>query len=169
MSATFRTLTIVQRLILVAFVALASAAAHLSTAPAAGAASTTRTAVPSYAAVQSMTAAKAVRVAATRKGAPYVLGAQGPTKFDCSGLTRWSFARVGKWLPRTAQQQWTRAQHIRPGQRRAGDLVFFFSGKHAYHVAIYAGNGKIWHSPRPGKRVSLVPLWTNRVSYARVR
>ena len=50
-----------------------------------------------------------------------------------------------------------------------GDLVFFFHGRHAYHVAIYAGHGMIWHAPRPGKKVKKVKLWTSHVRYGRVR
>ena len=60
--------------------------------------------------------------------------------------------------------------HLRSSHsRRPGDLVFFFSGSHVYHVAMYAGHGKIWHAPKPGDRVKLVPLWTTHVRYGRVR
>ncbi|HEX3003630.1 MAG TPA: C40 family peptidase [Angustibacter sp.] len=117
----------------------------------------------------SMVGVRAVSVAATRRGAVYRLGAQGPRAFDCSGLTRWSYARVGKRLPRTAQQQWAATLHIRPTSRRPGDLVFFFSGRRVYHVAMYAGNGYIWHAPKPGTRVKRVKLWTSHVRYGRVR
>lgn len=113
--------------------------------------------------------ARAVTVAASRRGAIYRVGAQGPRAFDCSGLTRWSYARVGKRLPRTAQQQWAATVHIRPTSRRPGDLVFFFSGRRVSHVAMYAGHGRIWHAPKPGSRVRLVPLWTSHVRYGRVR
>lgn len=117
----------------------------------------------------SMVGVRAVSVAATRRGAVYRLGSQGPRAFDCSGLTRWSYARVGKRLPRTAQQQWAATLHIRPTSRRPGDLVFFFSGRRVYHVAMYAGNGYIWHAPKPGTRVKRVKLWTSHVRYGRVR
>ena len=119
--------------------------------------------------VSASVSTKAVTMAATRKGAKYHRGSQGPKAFDCSGLTRWSYKKVGKKLPRTAQGQWKATWHIRKKSRRAGDLVFFFHGKRAYHVAIYAGHGKIWHAPRPGKRVKKVPLWTSHVLYGRVR
>jgi cell wall-associated NlpC family hydrolase len=39
---------------------------------------------------------------------------------------------------------------------KKGDLVFFYSG--ISHVAIYAGNGKVIHAPRPGKRVSYIKI-----------
>ncbi|MGW2277335.1 C40 family peptidase [Streptomyces sp. NPDC001770] len=112
---------------------------------------------------------KALRVAASKKGAPYQWGATGPRRFDCSGLTLYSFKRVGKKLPRTAQQQYNKTRHIASSQRRRGDLVFFHSGRSVYHVGIYAGNGKIWHSPKTGAVVRLERIWTKRVWYGRVR
>jgi peptidoglycan DL-endopeptidase CwlO len=50
----------------------------------------------------------AVAAALTRRGAPYVWGAKGPSSFDCSGLT----PRSGKGVP------------VPPGEVRAGDLSF---------------------------------------------
>lgn len=121
------------------------------------------------AAVPSTVGLRAVQVAATRRGAVYHRGSYGPRAFDCSGLMQWSYARVGKHLPRTSQQQWAATVHIRPASRRPGDLVFFFSGRRVYHVAMYAGNGYIWHAPKPGARVKRVKLWTSHVRYGRVR
>jgi cell wall-associated NlpC family hydrolase len=51
-------------------------------------------------------ATKALRIAASKKGSPYQWGATGPRSFDCSGLTLYSFKKVGKKLPRTAAQQY---------------------------------------------------------------
>ncbi|SCD61335.1 NlpC/P60 family protein [Streptomyces sp. Termitarium-T10T-6] len=95
---------------------------------------------------------KALKVAASKKGAPYKYGAAGPSRFDCSGLTLYSFKKAGKKLPRTAQQQYNKTRHIAKSQRKRGDLVFFHSGRSVYHVGIYAGAGKIWHSPEIGGR-----------------
>jgi cell wall-associated NlpC family hydrolase len=112
---------------------------------------------------------KVVKVAATRKGAAYKWGAIGPRRFDCSGLVKWSFARVGKSLPRTSRAQYARTKHISKSQRRKGDLVFFMSGGRVYHVGIYAGGGKMWHAPKPGDRVKKAGIWTSKVRYGRVR
>ena len=71
------------------------------------------------------TGARAVHLAATRRGAPYRLGAVGPRRFDCSGLTMWVYARLGKRLPRTAAQQYAATRHIAassPPTRRPGLL-----------------------------------------------
>jgi cell wall-associated NlpC family hydrolase len=112
---------------------------------------------------------KVVKVAATRKGAAYKWGAIGPRAFDCSGLTTWSFARVGKTLPRTSSAQYRATTRIPKAQRRAGDLVFFLSGGRVYHVGIYAGGNQMWDAPKAGSRVSRRAIWTTKVAYGRVR
>ncbi|MGY0488005.1 C40 family peptidase [Streptomyces sp. WG-D5] len=112
---------------------------------------------------------KALNVAASKKGAPYKWGAAGPHRFDCSGLTLYSFKRAGKKLPRTAAQQYNKTRHIKKAHRSRGDLVFFRSGGGIYHVGIYAGKGRIWHSPKSGAVVRLERIWTNSVLYGRVR
>jgi cell wall-associated NlpC family hydrolase len=113
--------------------------------------------------------AKALNIAASKKGSPYRYGATGPHRFDCSGLTMYVFKKVGKKLPRTAQQQYNKTRHISASQRRRGDLVFFHWGRSVYHVGIYAGKGRIWHSPKSGAVVRLEKIWTRSVWYGRVR
>lgn len=114
-------------------------------------------------------AAKALKIAASKKGAPYKWGAAGPKRFDCSGLTLYSYRKAGKKLPRTAAAQYNQTRHISSKSRKLGDLVFFHSGRNVYHVGIYAGKGTVWHSPRPGKRVKKERIWTRSVWYGRVR
>lgn len=113
-------------------------------------------------------ASKAVKVAASKKGAPYAWGATGPSRFDCSGLTLYAYKKAGKKLPRTAAQQYNRTKHISASKRKLGDLVFFHSGRNVYHVGIYAGQGKIWHSPKSGDVVRKSKIWTKSVWYGRV-
>jgi len=112
---------------------------------------------------------RVVRIAASKAGAPYRWGASGPRAFDCSGYTQWVFRKVGRWLPHNSAAQARRTKHVRKSHRKRGDLVFFHSGGHVYHVGIYAGNNRIWHSPRPGKRVHKERIWTRAVFYGRVR
>ncbi|WP_329341750.1 C40 family peptidase [Streptomyces sp. NBC_00663] len=114
-------------------------------------------------------ATKALQVAASKKGSPYKWGATGPHRFDCSGLTLYSYKKAGKSLPRTAAQQYNKTRHISSGSRKAGDLVFFHSGSNVYHVGIYAGKGKIWHSPKSGEVVKLEKIWSSSVWYGRVK
>ncbi|MET9484881.1 C40 family peptidase [Streptomyces sp. NPDC006638] len=114
-------------------------------------------------------AATALKVAASKKGSPYKYGATGPRRFDCSGLTVYSYRKAGKKLPRTAQQQYNKTRHISASSRKKGDLVFFHYGSSVYHVGIYAGRGKIWHSPKRGSVVRLERIWSRSVWYGRVR
>ncbi|MHA7961063.1 C40 family peptidase [Streptomyces sp. L500] len=111
---------------------------------------------------------KALWIAASKAGSPYVWGGTGPYSFDCSGLTQYSFKRAGKQLPRTAQGQYNRTEHIPSFSREQGDLVFFHGRGGVYHVGIYAGNNLIWHAPKTGSVVRLERIWTRSVSYGRV-
>ena len=106
--------------------------------------------------------------ASTRKGMPYQYGADGPTRFDCSGLTKWTFAKLGKSLPHSSARQYSDVRHISARYRHAGDLVFFHNSRGIYHVGIYAGNGYIWHAPYSGAHVRLEKIWTSSVYYGRV-
>lgn len=117
--------------------------------------------------LSSAQASSVVRIAASKRGTPYRYGATGPYRFDCSGFTKWTFRKVGKYLPRTADQQYRASRKISRGQARAGDLVFY-GGRHKHHVGIYAGNGKMWHSPRTGDVVKLSRVYGG-ASFGRVR
>ncbi|MFR9797825.1 C40 family peptidase [Streptomyces sp. MS06] len=127
--------------------------------------------VPGFApdAAAATVATKALHVAASKKGSPYQWGATGPYRFDCSGLTLYSYKKAGKKLPRTAAQQYNRTHHVAARHRRVGDLVFFHYGRSVYHVGIYAGRGRIWHAPKTGDVVRLQKIWTGSVWYGRVR
>jgi len=110
---------------------------------------------------------KALSVAKAQKGDRYQWGGTGPSRFDCSGLTLYSYKKAGKKLPRTAQQQYNKSKKVSAKSRKPGDLVFFGGSRSIYHVGIYAGSGKIWHAPKPGTRVRLEKIWTKSVRYGR--
>ncbi|MEY9967145.1 cell wall-associated NlpC family hydrolase [Streptacidiphilus sp. MAP12-16] len=112
--------------------------------------------------------AKALSIAASKHGDPYSYGAAGPNRFDCSGLTYYSFKHAGKNLPRTAQAQYNSVRHISRASLRPGDLVFFHSGSYVYHVGIYAGYNRIWHAPHSGSYVKLERIWTGSVWFGRI-
>lgn len=123
---------------------------------------------PSADAMSVQTRSRVVHVAASKACTPYRYGASGPSAFDCSGFTRWVYAKVGRHLPRTSSAQAGAVRHVGASDRRPGDLVFFSSGGHVYHVAIYAGGDSVWHAPRPGESVHREHLWTHAVSYGRL-
>ncbi len=113
---------------------------------------------------------RAVRIAAAQRGKPYRWGGAGPRSFDCSGLVYYVYKkRLHVKLPRTANAQRLKTIRISKSHVRPGDLIFFMSHGRAYHVGIYAGHGKIWHSPRPGQRVKLQKIWTSQWRAGRIR
>ncbi|MHA5048496.1 C40 family peptidase [Streptomyces sp. SD15] len=101
-------------------------------------------------------AAAAVAAARSALGRPYVWGGSGPTGFDCSGLTQWSYGQAGVGLPRTSQGQRSAGQQVPLSQARPGDLVTYRSD--ASHVAMYMGNGQVIHAPYPGAPVRYDPV-----------
>ena len=111
---------------------------------------------------------KVSSMASTREGSPYQRGGAGPTRFDCSGLTMWTFAKLHHKLPHSAAGQYRVVKHIPAQFRRKGDLVFFHNGSRIYHVGIYVDNGYIWHSPNSGDHVRLERMWTSSVYYGRI-
>jgi cell wall-associated NlpC family hydrolase len=121
------------------------------------------------AAVSAVTGDHAADWARTRGGYWYRYGAAGPTRFDCSGLTKWSYARVGKYLPHSSAGQVRYTTRVSRAYARRGDLAFFYSRSGVYHVGIYAGRGYVWHAPHSGTVVQLDKIWTSRVFFGRVR
>jgi hypothetical protein len=99
-------------------------------------------------------------------GIPYRWGGDTPREgFDCSGFTRYVFAKHGIAIPRTSRQQATVGHRLPRSWRavRPGDLVMFAnSGGRINHVAIYAGNNRILHSTSSGGGVRYDDLRTQR-------
>ena len=140
-------------------------------APAAAAATTTRasrTTTRPAAPATKVNAAPAptggiIGIAASLSGIYYRYGGTTTAGFDCSGFTSYVYRQVGKSIPRTAEAQ--RAASSKVSNPVPGDLIFF--GYPAYHVGIYAGNGKMWDSPHSGEAVALRDIWTSAVTYGR--
>jgi cell wall-associated NlpC family hydrolase len=124
---------------------------------------------PADAAVSASTSMRALIYANSKKGTLYLWGGNGPSRFDCSGLTKWAYARAGRTIPRIASQQYTASIKVSQANSRPGDLVFFFSGRTVTHVGLRAARGYVVHSPRTGQRVKLSRIWTSAVRYGRVR
>jgi len=62
-------------------------------------------------------------------GRPYVWGATGPNKFDCSGFTQKVFSKVGIRIPRNSRAQAKVGQYIDFHNLKRGDMVFFETNK----------------------------------------
>ncbi len=112
---------------------------------------------------------KALKAAASRRGSAYAYGGTGPRRFDCSGLTRWAYARAGKKLPRTSSAQAGAVRRVSRAAAKPGDLVFFHNGGRVYHVGVYAGRNQLWHASRPGVPVGKARIWTKSVFFGKVR
>jgi len=90
-------------------------------------------------------------------GTPYVWGATGPNKFDCSGFTQWVYRDAGINIPRVSRDQARVGQFISYNQLQKGDMIFFDTHKKrtgkVSHVGIYLGNGNFIHASSAGKSV----------------
>lgn len=115
-------------------------------------------------AVPGRRATLAVRAALSRLGCPYVWGATGPDRFDCSGLVKWAYAQAGVPLPRTTYEQITGGVAVPRSQVRPGDLVF----PHPGHVQLAIGGGLVVEAPYAGAAVRISPL-AGEVAIRRVR
>lgn len=96
----------------------------------------------------------AVRAALSRLGRPYVWGATGPDRFDCSGLTQWAYRQAGVPLSRTTYTQIYEGIPVPRSQIRPGDLVFPSTG----HVQLAIGGNRVIEAPHAGATVRISPL-----------
>ena len=112
-----------------------------------------------------------IYVAQQQLGKPYVYGATGPSKFDCSGLTTYCYKQVGVTFGRTAQAQGynagTKIEGLSNLQR--GDIVCMNTvsdGDLSDHVGIYLGDNKMIHASSGADEVIISDLgsgYYNRV------
>jgi len=99
---------------------------------------------------------RAARIAVQAVGVPYRWGGESPTSgFDCSGLVRWAYARVGIDVPHSSYALWATGRPVERTRVRVGD-VLVFSG--LGHVGLYLGRGRMVHAPYSGKTVQVVGL-----------
>jgi cell wall-associated NlpC family hydrolase len=114
-------------------------------------------ATPSVVAIRSAIEGEdVVRTARKYLGVRYVLGGETPAAFDCSGFVRWVFAQHGIALPRTAHEQAGFGDAPGAGEPlQPGDLLFFYGGNGAQHIAMYVGRDTIIHASSRSRRVKL--------------
>jgi cell wall-associated NlpC family hydrolase len=107
----------------------------------------------------------AANLAAAQRGKPYLWGAAGPSRFDCSGLVQYVYRQLGVNIARTTWTQYASLRHVSRASIRVGDLVFL---DNLNHVGIYAGWGLMWNAPHTGSYVKLSKIWDSRYLVARV-
>lgn len=99
---------------------------------------------------------RAARIALETVGIPYRWGGESPTSgFDCSGLVRWAYGRLGIDVPHSSYAIWSTGRRVARTQMKAGD-VLVFSG--LGHVGLYLGRGRMVHAPYSGRTVEVVGL-----------
>ena len=107
-------------------------------------------------------AAKILSDAEQFLGLPYIYGGSTPKGFDCSGFTKYIFGMSGITLHRVSRDQYAKdGVKIAKSELQPGDLVFFGENGRVGHVGIYAGNGKMIHSPRTGKSICYTSIESN--------
>lgn len=122
--------------------------------------------------------AEVVKAAMTRLGCPYVWGAKGSTKFDCSGLAYWSIHEVDPALgdrmytnaAGQAKYCYDRGLTVGRSELQPGDLVFWVNKKcegchrwkEIHHVGIYIGEGKVIEAASGKGRVLIRDLWESK-------
>jgi cell wall-associated NlpC family hydrolase len=100
----------------------------------------------------------AIEAGSELQGTPYKWGGTTAAGIDCSGLTRYAYARLGVLLPRDTDQQamvgrLSATRWHRQTMRR-GDLMFFLNARgRINHTAIYLGDNKYLESGGPGVRI----------------
>ncbi len=112
--------------------------------------------------------ATALAFAYAQLGKPYEFAGSGPGSWDCSGLTKASYAAAGVYIGshHVTNQYFTMANEGRLvplSQMVPGDLIFYGDGGSSdslYHVTMYVGNGQMIEAPYEG-----VPVRVTGVRY----
>ena len=101
-------------------------------------------------------AERAVSFAVEVVGIPYRWGGESPsTGFDCSGLVRWAYGRVGIELPHSSYALYGEGRRVQDAGMQPGDILFF---EGLGHVGLYVGRGRMVHAPQSGRNVEVVRL-----------
>jgi cell wall-associated NlpC family hydrolase len=122
---------------------------------------------------------KFIDVAKAQQGDPYVFGATGPDKFDCSGLVYYSLRQAGVNVPRltaAGYQNMFKDSRVDKANLKPGDLIFYHytnsrgipTGQ-ASHIEIYLGNGMSMGTDSPSEGARIEPVdWSHFIGGARV-
>ena len=87
---------------------------------------------------------------------PYRWGGESPESgFDCSGLVRWAYLRVGVELPHNSYALYAEGRRVPESKMAPGDILFF---EGLGHVGLYLGRGRMVHAPETGRNVEVVRL-----------
>jgi cell wall-associated NlpC family hydrolase len=114
-------------------------------------------------------AARVLQTADQYVGTPYTWGGNTPESgFDCSGFTKYVFAKEGIRLPRTSREQGRAGQGVALdfAALLPGDLLLFAEPDEAIsHVAIYVGSGRMIHASSVAGEVGYLDLGGDRAAW----
>lgn len=107
----------------------------------------------------------ALSFARAQLGDRYRFGGAGPDEWDCSGLTKASYAAAGIYIgTHSATNQYNtlagQGKLVSFANAQVGDLLFWGSPGNYYHTAIYVGGGQILEAPNPSQRVRVHSIWS---------
>ncbi|MFJ5261581.1 C40 family peptidase [Streptomyces sp. NPDC088387] len=91
-------------------------------------------------------------------GDAYVMGATGPSAWDCSSLVQAAYKQVGVDLPRVSQDQSMVGTEVGTSNLQVGDILYWGGKGSAYHVGVYVGNGQYLDAANPSKGVVIQDL-----------
>jgi cell wall-associated NlpC family hydrolase len=112
------------------------------------------------------TPAKLVKVAKRYAGIRYSYGGSSPSSgFDCSGFTKFIYAKFGVDLPHSAWAQGQKGHRVSKAKAKPGDLVITSGGS---HVGIWVSKGKFIDAPKPGQSVHVRKIYTSNYYIVRV-
>ncbi len=101
-----------------------------------------------------------IAYAQAQLGKPYQWGAEGPSSFDCSGLTLRAWQQAGVFLPHYTGAQYAQTQRVAISDLQPGDLVFYgSSGETSHHVGLYVGGGQMIEAPHTGAVVRYASIY----------
>lgn len=95
-----------------------------------------------------------VDIALAKLGVPYVWGAKGPSNFDCSGLTQWSYKQIGVTIGPDTYTQIKQGKPILAKDVQAGDLIF----PSLHHVQLAISSTQVIEAPGRGMTVRIVNI-----------
>jgi hypothetical protein len=112
---------------------------------------------------RSSTAATAVRFALDQLGKRYRWGGNGPTAYDCSGLTMMAYRSAGVRIPRVSRWQYEVGRRVPVRRLAPGDLVFYARNparpSTIDHVGMYLGGGRMVEAANPSAPVRIASIW----------
>jgi len=109
--------------------------------------------------VSSTRESRLIRTALACRGARYRRGGTSRGGFDCSGFTRYVYARYGVGLPHSSAAQAHVGVPVAKSSLRPGDLVFFQTYRRGIsHVGINIGGGRFVHASTHGRGVTVDSL-----------